>query len=110
MKIIRKHFQCVILVLNIVIPESFAQREYCRISTSHTLCQYQDFGQNCGQNGPLIHGLTEDEKHMVLDMHNTHRSKVARGLETRGNPGPQKQASNMLEFTWDNELQLMAQR
>ena len=70
----------------------------------------QDFGVNCGQTGPLYHGLTEDEKNMVVFMHNTYRSKVARGLETKGHPGPQKTASDMLELTWDNELELLAQR
>ena len=70
----------------------------------------QDFGENCGQTGPLYHGLTEDEKDMIVYMHNTYRSKVARGLETKGHPGPQKTASNMLELTWDNELELLSQR
>lgn len=43
-------------------------------------------------------------------MHNRHRSRVAQGREGRGSPGPQKPASNMLELTWDNELELIAQR
>ena len=43
-------------------------------------------------------------------MHNKYRSKVAQGLETRGYPGPQKPAADMLELTWDNELEKVAQR
>ena len=38
------------------------------------------------------------------------RSRVAQGREGRGSPGPQKPASNMLELTWDNELELIGQR
>ena len=40
-------------------------------------------------------GLTDDEKHIILDLHNELRQKVADGQETRGNPGPQPAASNI---------------
>ena len=69
----------------------------------------QGFGQSCGSTGPISQGLTEDEKRMVVEMHNMYRSKVAQGHETRGYPGPQKPASDMLELTWDNELEKVAQ-
>jgi hypothetical protein len=32
---------------------------------------------------------------LILNTHNSYRSKVAKGLETRGNPGPQPAAANM---------------
>ena len=47
---------------------------------------------------------------MVVDLHNKYRSRVAQGRERRGAPGPQKPASNMLELTWDPELENIAQR
>ena len=31
---------------------------------------FQDFGKNCGRSGPVFRGLNEDEKQMVVDMHN----------------------------------------
>jgi len=98
------------LLINLGVQKTLAQREYCNISPSHTLCQYQDFGRNCGRTGPIFRGLTEGEKSMVVDMHNKFRSRVAQGREGRGSPGPQKPASNMLELTWDNELELIGQR
>ena len=45
-----------------------------------------------------------------MEMHNKIRSTVAQGLETRGAPGPQPPAFDMLEMTWDDELEQVAQR
>ena len=45
-----------------------------------------------------------------MKKHNEQRSKVANGLETRGNDGPQPKASNMIELTWNDELAEVAQR
>ena len=73
-------------------------------------CNLQNIGPSCGPNGPISRGLAENEKRSVVEMHNTYRSKVAEGKETRGSPGPQKPASDMLELTWDNELEAIAQR
>ena len=47
---------------------------------------------------------------MIVDFHNSYRSRVASGQETRGSPGPQRPAANMLELTWDPELEAIAQR
>lgn len=44
-----------------------------------------------------------------MDMHNRKRMMIANGLEKRGNPGPQPSAANMMEMTWDDEMELMAQ-
>lgn len=41
--------------------------------------------------------------------HNEKRTKVAKGLETRGQPGPQPAAADMMELTWDENLARMAQ-
>ena len=45
-----------------------------------------------------------------MKKHNEQRSKVANGLETRGNDGPQPKASNMMELAWNDELAEVAQR
>ena len=55
-------------------------------------------------------GLTQQEKNQVLDLHNKLRSRVATGSEQRGVPGPQPEAGDMLELTWDDELARVAQR
>lgn len=50
---------------------------------------------NCGGNVVKAYGLTNDEKNEILKRHNDFRQKVAKGLETRGKPGPQPPAKNM---------------
>ena len=45
-----------------------------------------------------------------MNKHNELRSKVANGLETRGNDGTQPKASNMMELVWNDELAEVAQR
>ena len=42
--------------------------------------------------------LTEDEKLLVMDLHNKKRMLIANGLEKRGDPGPQPPAANMMEL------------
>lgn len=39
--------------------------------------------------------LTQEEKDSILTLHNDLRRKVANGLESRGNPGPQYPAVSM---------------
>nr|CAD7463302.1 unnamed protein product [Timema tahoe] len=53
--------------------------------------------------------LTNAEQDALVNIHNTYRSKVARGLETRGSPGPQPSASNMRKMNWNDELATIAQ-
>ena len=54
--------------------------------------------------------MTEADKNVIVSLHNKFRSQVALGQESRGLPGPQPPAANMLEMTWDNELAAVAQR
>ena len=42
--------------------------------------------------------ITNNDKATILKVHNDLRRKVARGLEIKGNPGPQPGASNMREL------------
>ena len=50
----------------------------------------------CGE--VLNRNLTEDEKMLVMDLHNQKRMHIANGLEERGDPGPQPPAANMMEL------------
>jgi len=54
--------------------------------------------------------FSKDEKFQLVDVHNKFRAKVAQGKESRGSPGPQPPASDMMEMTWDEELAAIAQR
>ncbi|XP_069188907.1 uncharacterized protein [Procambarus clarkii] len=54
-------------------------------------------------------GVPEDEVEEILRVHNTLRSKVARGAELRGKPGPQLPAANMRVLYWNDELASVAQ-
>ena len=53
----------------------------------------------CGE--VLNRNLTEDEKMLVMDLHNQKRMQIANGLEKRGDPGPQPPAANMMELVRD---------
>lgn len=83
--------------------------DYCNFTPKHTMCQYKGYGPNC--NGtPLKRGVTEEEKEVILDIHNKWRSTIAQGKERRGSPGPQPGASDMKIMVWDEELARIAQR
>jgi hypothetical protein len=103
------------------------QSSYCQISGSHTLCQFtvssvliktvsefyifqssQGVSKAC--NKVVSSGFSSQEKNQVLNLHNKLRSRVSTGNERRGSPGPQPEAANMLELTWDDELAHIAQR
>ncbi|KAK4315488.1 hypothetical protein Pmani_013403 [Petrolisthes manimaculis] len=53
--------------------------------------------------------LNPGEKELILKIHNDFRSKVARGEENRGKPGPQPPAADMLELVWSDQLAKVAQ-
>ena len=58
--------------------------------------QLGNYAERCGK---VIKGnLTEDEKLLVMDLHNKKRMLIANGLEKRGDPGPQPPAANMMEL------------
>ena len=42
--------------------------------------------------------MTDAERFLVVKLHNERRSYLARGLETRGDPGPQPAAANMMQL------------
>jgi len=84
--------------------------DYSSICADHTMCKYptEDYGEYC--LSPLCSGVDAATQQQIVDLHNELRRKVAKGLEKRGNPGPQPPASNMREFIWDEELATIAQR
>jgi hypothetical protein len=57
----------------------------------------QAYGTNCV--APVYSGVTSAaDKQAIVDKHNNLRRRVAKGLETLGNPGPQPSAANMREI------------
>ena len=44
------------------------------------------------------------EKQYILDLHNNLRRRVAKGLETNGDPGPQPSAANMRKLVSEISL------
>ena len=89
--------------------ELYDAAKYCNIHENHTLCLYQNTinEERCGQ--VLKRGLTDEERIRVTRLHNERRAFIANGLEQRGNPGPQPSAANMMELTYDEELEYEAQ-
>jgi len=93
-----------------------AQNPYCSISTckvpgtENTLCMYSNttWGTACQPAYPDKSTVSTADITTILKGHNDYRRKVAQGLETLGNPGPQPKASKMREMKWDQELSVMA--
>jgi len=83
------------------------QIDYCSISTDHTMCKYSGPSTDCNA---MTRELTAADKQAIVDKHNELRRTVAKGEETRGKPGPQPAASDMLMMVWDDELAFIAQR
>ncbi|KAL7299644.1 hypothetical protein TKK_0007406 [Trichogramma kaykai] len=61
----------------------------------------------CGK--VIAASLSNKEKRAIVDLHNELRKNVARGLESRGEPGPQPAATNMKLLKWDDKLARTAQ-
>nr|CAD7194453.1 unnamed protein product [Timema douglasi] len=86
--------------------------DYCDISCDkgqHTMCIHkQSPGPLCVEYEPRP--LSQEEKEIILNIHNRMRSDVALGKEVKGDPGPQPQASDMMQMVWDDELARIAQQ
>ncbi|GBN91515.1 CRISP/Allergen/PR-1 [Araneus ventricosus] len=80
--------------------------DYKKFTPDHTACISRN--PNCDI---LDNQVTDDDKNMILDLHNRYREKVAIGKETFWpERGGLPTASNMLEMEWDDELATVAQR
>lgn len=99
---------------------------YCSLSTQNTMCKHKvssleirhwasfiqvelffvfgvyikptSYGKSCMK--VLSLKMTNADKNLIVSIHNNLRRKVAKGLEFRGNPGPQAAAANMREMVW----------
>ncbi|CAL4060377.1 unnamed protein product, partial [Meganyctiphanes norvegica] len=54
-------------------------------------------------------GMGTLQKAEILKIHNEFRALVAKGEETRGNPGPQPAGANIQQLTWSDQLAETAQ-
>lgn len=97
-----------LIALLVAATTSVGANEYCDLSPVHTLCINKVPGPACG-GAVLDRGLLPEEAEEIVRVHNELRSTIARGLETRGNPGPQPPAADMLQLEWDAELTRTAQ-
>jgi len=80
------------------------EEKYCRISPTHTLCQFKP-GVPAAECGRVVKNrMTPELKQALLDLHNNLRARVARGEE-----GVQPGASNMQRLVWSDELARIAQ-
>ena len=53
--------------------------------------------ERCGR--VVLQGVSDDqERDLIVDLHNQLRAKIANGQELRGDPGPQPMAANMMEL------------
>ncbi|KAG5888310.1 hypothetical protein JTB14_015818 [Gonioctena quinquepunctata] len=84
--------------------------DYCKLSCSkgkHTVCTRQSqacgAGSKCGRNFEVI-PLTDGQRQMILDIHNSYRNKVASGQQ-KGLPS----AANMKTMTYNRELEFITQ-
>ncbi|CAG9841213.1 unnamed protein product [Diabrotica balteata] len=85
--------------------------DYCSFKCKkgiHTVCARKDV--NCGP-GPKcknfkVMQLDDEDRQLVLDVHNKLRNRVATGQETIG---PQPSATNMQAMSYNKELEYIAQ-
>uniref|UniRef100_A0A224X3L8 Putative CAP peptide n=1 Tax=Megacormus gertschi TaxID=1843536 RepID=A0A224X3L8_9SCOR len=73
---------------------------YKRYSADHTFCKVS----TCDI---ISKGITDDDKKVILDVHNSLRSRLASGKEQRYRKLPS--AANMMQMEWDDELARVAQ-
>ncbi|XP_046398094.1 ancylostoma secreted protein-like [Ischnura elegans] len=93
----------------IFVGVSFVSSKDCECS-AHIFCLYPSKTPGPACNDFKYSGFSEEEKKVVIHKMNEYRSKVALGMEKRGNPGPQPQAADMMELTWNDYLASTAQR
>ncbi|KAF2902258.1 hypothetical protein ILUMI_03933 [Ignelater luminosus] len=90
--------------------QSVSRNYFCSFpcSTEHTACNGQKpciLSYACGHNGKVL-PLGNKDKEWVLYLHNTLRTRIALGQDTRGG---NSQASNMNTISYDEELEFVAQ-
>ncbi|XP_064091708.1 uncharacterized protein LOC135205271 [Macrobrachium nipponense] len=85
-------------------------------TTTAPACDFSQFGSTHTMLLPPkatctahLSGVTDADKAIILATHNNHRVTIAKGLETRGDPGPQPAGANIRELVWNDELAKVAQ-
>ncbi|CAD6237724.1 GSCOCG00008320001-RA-CDS [Cotesia congregata] len=86
---------------------TYCYPDSCR-GERHTLCEYGEWRRGPECNRVITNFVTDEEKREILETHNMLRRKVAAGLETRGNPGPQPRGI-IPDLRWDRRLAIIAQ-
>uniref|UniRef100_A0A482Z8X2 U25-Liphistoxin-Lm1g_1 n=1 Tax=Liphistius malayanus TaxID=1203467 RepID=A0A482Z8X2_9ARAC len=69
---------------------------YAKFTPEHTLCKPPNTQCNL-----LANTVTNDDKNLIIKLHNDYRSKVASGQETTGG---QPKAADMKQLEWDSNL------
>ncbi|CAH1107668.1 unnamed protein product [Psylliodes chrysocephalus] len=102
----------IVLLLVTIVSIVHGQTDYCKLSCNdemNIVCKRKDVncgaGPKCGGKYTLI-SLTNEDKQLILDVHNELRNRVATGEETIGK---QPSASNMKALNYNSELGYGAQ-
>uniref|UniRef100_A0A482ZDZ1 U25-Liphistoxin-Lm1h_1 n=1 Tax=Liphistius malayanus TaxID=1203467 RepID=A0A482ZDZ1_9ARAC len=75
---------------------------YAKFTPEHTLCKPPNTQCNL-----LANTVSNDDKNLIIKLHNDFRSKVASGQETTGG---QPKAADMKQLEWDSNLANVAQK
>nr|AII97542.1 BLTX139 [Nephila pilipes] len=95
--------QAIIAVLFVSFASCSAVCKYLKFSPIHTYCKPPN-----PQCRLLDTGVEEEDKDLIVRVHNEYRDKVATGRETAA--GGMPTAANMMEMVWDDELAAIAQK
>ncbi|CAG9859097.1 unnamed protein product, partial [Phyllotreta striolata] len=105
----------VLLFLLYLNANSARDVDYCELSCNgipNTVCKRKDYncgpGPKCGSKFKIIK-LTDAQKQLIVDQHNTFRNMVAIGEERRGDPGPQPSSAQMYALSYNGELEYVVQ-
>ncbi|KAF8764848.1 CRISP/Allergen/PR-1 like protein [Argiope bruennichi] len=96
------HLITIVAVLFVAVVASNACY-YKKFSPNHTGCKSRNPRCNIVDNR-----VSDDDKKLLVKLHNQYREKVAMGRESAAGGLPT--ASNMLEMVWDDELANIAQK
>ncbi|XP_069679048.1 venom allergen 5-like [Periplaneta americana] len=118
LSLVSSYIMYVVLAALVIVAVAEDIDKYCKLCdpgggtgdlAEHTMCLFEGIGSAC--TDVLDGGVTEDEKELILDVHNRLRAWVASGNETRGliEDVPQPPAANMMALNWDEELAMIAQ-
>ncbi|CAL1261190.1 unnamed protein product, partial [Larinioides sclopetarius] len=97
-----------ILALFCLVGWSSSQKcpaQYLRFTPQHTFCLPPNPSCQLRRTG-----VSQQDKELILRLHNQFRSKTAMGNEHRAIGGSLPQAADMIQMEWDDELADVAQK